>query len=399
MRLPVFHIGALGAALLLSGCGGDQQEEADQSETAEPASAETVSHDTTRRRQELPLADVVGSRACQECHPEVFEAWQQTGHAATFMPAHEVPFLDQLDGYRFHDDYRNATFHYHVTGNDVEVSIPAVFGAERFPLQYAFGSGAHAVSFLTLLPDVKGGSLGLEHRVSWYRETESFDLTPKHEELADPVQDAEVFGRIVHRDIVGDCIGCHVTTSDIVDGEVVNLEPNIGCESCHGPGRPHIEAVNAGLTDLRVQFSKDSWQPADEIQVCGRCHRTIDDIPGPVIRTDEMRIIRFQSVGLVQSRCYLESGQKLSCVTCHDPHAPAASQSTETFESKCLQCHGGSSELASEQSICPKSPNSGCIECHLPKIEVNKHVHFSDHWIRIRENDPQPARSVSQDAQ
>ena len=170
MKLPVFHTGLLGTALLLSGCGSGQKEEAGQSATTEPGSAETVSHDTTRRRQELPLADVVGSRACQECHPDEFEAWQQTGHAATFMPAHEVPFLDQLDGYRFHDEYRNATFHYHVTGNDVEVSIPAVFGAERFPLQYAFGSGAHAISFLTLLPDVKGGSLGLEHRVSWYRE-------------------------------------------------------------------------------------------------------------------------------------------------------------------------------------------------------------------------------------
>jgi hypothetical protein len=399
MKQPVLHAGLVVAALLLSGCGNEKTTKQAGGEKSEPAVSEAVSHDSTRRREKLPLADVVGSRACQECHPEEFDAWQQTGHAVTFMPAHEVPFLDELNGYRFHDKFRNVTYHYHVTGNDVEVSVPAVFGAERFPLQYAFGSGAHAISFLTLLPDVKGGSLGLEHRVSWYRETESFELTPKHEELPDPAQDAEMFGRIVHRDIVGDCIGCHVTTSDIVDGEVVNLEPNIGCESCHGPGRAHIEAVNAGHSNLRVQFSSDGWEPDDEIQVCGRCHRTIDDIPGPVIRADEMRIIRFQSVGLVQSRCYLESEKKLSCVTCHDPHAPADSPSTETFESKCLQCHGGGAEPDPDQTICPKSPKSGCIDCHLPKIEASRHVHFSDHWIRIRENDPQPARSVSQAAQ
>ncbi len=400
MKPPVLHAGLVVSALLLSGCGGGQKDQqSNEQDNADSTATSAVSHDSTRRREKLPLADVVGSHACRECHPEEYDAWKQTGHAATFMPAHDVPFLGELDGLRFHDEFRNVTYHYHVTGNDVEVSVPAVFGAERFPLQYAFGSGAHAISFLTLLPDVKGGSLGLEHRVSWYRETGSLELTPKHEDLADPVQDAEVFGRIVHRDIVGDCIGCHVTTSEIVDGEVVNLEPNVGCESCHGAGRPHIEAVNAGKSDLRVQFSNDNWQPADEIQVCGRCHRTIDDIPGPVIRTDEMRILRFQSVGLVQSRCYLESGQKLSCVTCHDPHAPAGSQSTAIFESKCLQCHGGGTKPETGQTICPQSPKSGCIDCHLPKIKTSEHVHFSDHWIRIRENDPQPARSVSQNAQ
>jgi hypothetical protein len=384
MKLPVLQAGMFSAALLLGGCGGEENEQpAGAPETAVISTVETVSHDSTLRREKLPLADIVGSRACRECHPEVFDAWQQTGHAVTFRPAHEVPFIGKLNGYRFHDRYRNVTFHYHVTENDVEVSIPAVFGAERFPLQYAFGSGAHAISFLTLLPDVNGGSLGLEHRVSWYRETGSFDLTPKHEELDDPVQDSEMFGRIVHRDIVGDCVGCHVTTSEVKNEEVVDLEPNVGCESCHGAGRPHIEAVNRGLSDLRVQFGKDGWQPDDEIQICGRCHRTIDDIPEPVIRTDELRIIRFQSVGLVKSRCY--------------PHATADSQSTAGYELKCLQCHGGGSEPVTGQTICPQSPRSGCVDCHLPKVEVNTHVKFSDHWIRVRENESKRPASASQD--
>lgn len=43
------------------------------------------------------------------------------------------------------------------------------------------------------------------------------------------------------------CVGCHITGSKDpieVDGKVVNL--NVQCESCHGPGKAHIEAAQAG---------------------------------------------------------------------------------------------------------------------------------------------------------
>jgi hypothetical protein len=43
------------------------------------------------------------------------------------------------------------------------------------------------------------------------------------------------------------CVGCHVTGADRlieIDGKPVN--PHVQCESCHGPGRAHIEAAKAG---------------------------------------------------------------------------------------------------------------------------------------------------------
>jgi RecJ-like exonuclease len=43
------------------------------------------------------------------------------------------------------------------------------------------------------------------------------------------------------------CVGCHVTGPKqvLTEGEV-HLNANVQCESCHGPGKAHIEAATAG---------------------------------------------------------------------------------------------------------------------------------------------------------
>ena len=41
-----------------------------------------------------------------------------------------------------------------------------------------------------------------------------------------------------------------------------------------------------------------------------------------------------------KSRCFLESGGRLDCTSCHDPHElPAREERTEFYRQQCLACH------------------------------------------------------------
>lgn len=65
----------------------------------------------------------------------------------------------------------------------------------------------------------------------------------------------------------GKCIGCHVTGSAeaiLAEGDKPT-HPNVQCEACHGPGRKHIEAANAG------DVSNGRTTKVEEI-TCTRCH-------------------------------------------------------------------------------------------------------------------------------
>lgn len=368
---------------LTAGCGTQE---------ADPDGGASTGEKTVASRKSEPsspsIAAFAGNEACRECHEDIYDSYQQTGHAHTLRESHKVPSLQQLDGYEFFDPYRNVTLRYHVSDAGIEVSIPTVFGNDRFPLQYALGSGIHGITCLTLLPDVDGGTLGLEHRVTWYQSDGQMRLTPGHETL-EAAQESEMFGRIVHRDLVGKCVACHATTSAIGEQEIVDLIPNVGCESCHGPGRAHIAAMENGDEDLQIRFAAGTWQPHEEIAVCAECHRSVDDIPDDVITTEEKRIIRFQSVGLVKSECYTASGRAFSCVTCHSPHQPVRRDDPAHYEAVCLNCHGSASDDADDTSVvmCPVSPAENCLTCHMPSVEIIPGIHFADHWIRVRDED------------
>ena len=90
---------------------------------------------------------------------------------------------------------------------------------------------------------------------------------------------------------------------------------------------------------------------------CGECHRHPDMITRASIRTDNIEIVRYQPVGLMQSRCYKFSSGTLSCVTCHDPHAPASRDRTR-YEASCRSCH----------TTAPRGDLSGFARGRMPRL-------------------------------
>jgi len=339
-----------------------------------PSPSDVVSSDHAHR--------FVGTAACIGCHTQIADRHSTSGHADTFHITADSDLAKRLNGVEFEDTLRKNKFQYHFDRGGLSVSLPSVFGDERFPLSYALGSGAHGVTFLTLLPHRDGSTIGLEHRVTYYHQKAGLDLTVGHPFLGEPVEDVEHFGRVLTGQKLTKCIECHTTSGRVENMQIQNLIPHVGCERCHGPGSGHVANMNAGLKDPDFGTAQ-RWPTAmAELRTCGACHRLPESLKKSELMRESKVLPRFQPAGLMQSLCFQNSNGAMRCTTCHDPHGKVSTD-TGRYEKICLDCHGSQSK-----SVCQTS-STNCIQCHMPPVSLEGVASFHDHWIRVRnENDP-----------
>ena len=208
------------------------------------------------------------------------------------------------------------------------------------------------------------------------------------EHPAVPPDDAGYLGRSLSAEAFRRCLHCHATNDRAA------REPNdrpeahdhgIGCERCHGPAGHHRLAIEADLPDLAIARPRLA-APSQIVALCADCHRA----PSKTTPTDA-GFVRYQASGLVLSRCYSESAEGFSCVTCHNPHQNAETSSA-FYEGRCLTCHPaprspGPAPIAGSRPTwrpCPLNPRNDCLTCHMPRVKnaVPRTV-FTDHRIRV----------------
>ena len=323
--------------------------------------------------------EYVGVASCADCHPDQAERFEVSGHAHTFELVAGTDKFDWLAGQSFRDADRDGLMQYALDDDGLWARMGARLPDREFPLQYALGSGHHAVTFLSLIPDDLGETVGVEHRVSIFGDLE-LRYTPGAASLP-PSQEVEYFGKLIAGEQLDDCVSCHTTTSRIENTQVVDLRPNVQCERCHGPGGGHVAAVESGQNELRLNFIPGTTQAMQEIRMCGECHRLPQMLSDTPLERTEPKLTRYQPVGLLQSACFTGSDGELRCTTCHDPHEAAAARTTAEYEQICRSCH-----VRHSVSECVVATEN-CISCHMPPVEVHPHIAFHDHWIRVRDAD------------
>jgi len=322
--------------------------------------------------------DYVGPRVCAECHPGESAFHGRSGHSKTLRLGAEVPLAGQLAGRTVADpESPTVSWSYDRRDGDLVAERHEAGTVEQFFLDYAFGSGHHATTFLTLVNPA--APVVLEHRLTHYSEGDALKITPGQRAAA-PSPGTTPHGRRPSPSDTLKCFGCHSTRTSatgerLVVGEVI---PNVSCERCHGPSRKHVEDARAGRVDLRMPFGSGGWTAESQLEFCGQCHRHPSRGTRDMIRPENTALARFQPVGISQSPCYTKSAGGLSCVTCHDPH-DRASPDRAGYEKACLKCHESSSA-----AVCTVSPEAGCIDCHMPRVDTGQHLLFTDHWIRAR---------------
>lgn len=381
---------------------------AETPETNSPLAVEPVSGNqlnriatTTAQTSLNHNATYVGKQVCGECHAENHRLHAAHGHAHTFRAADEPEVVEKFSGRTYTTPEGYGTYTYESGKDGLLAKIPAKFGDQPFQLQYALGSGHHGMTLLSLVPDPKEGTVGIEHRASWYRNGDQLGATPGQLHTQ-PETLSELFGQKHVGEVMRKCVDCHVTTGTIENQGIVNLTPNVNCEKCHGPGSVHVQQARSMNPPPPFSVGKQDWNAEAEIQLCGDCHRMPAAISQTELREYPKPLTRFQPIGLLRSECYLESEGQLKCTTCHDPHTTITAIEPQVYIDKCIECHHSeatASELATEpkttktssakpHTVCPVSATTNCIECHMPSTTIDEYgTEFHDHWIRIH---PEP---------
>jgi hypothetical protein len=313
-------------------------------------------------------------RTCADCHEQA-DDFARTGHARTLGSAASDDSVELLRHLNVAAEPLREGLSIE-TGGSAPVAAWNVGGEQRKAvLNWCFGSGRHARTWVGLLSDSWGATDALEFRWTWYAERSGFDVTPGQPKSPDPGHFGGL-GVLYDHPKTRRCFACHATQVTMSEGRLSphGLIPGVNCQRCHGPRQQHIDSageIRGG--DLRSESQLES------VHRCAECHRRAEEQNPEDIRADNPEIARFQPVGLVQSACF-RGAPEMTCLSCHDPHRPLEDQDSLGIW-QCVQCHNSAVNKGGD---CSAGQQDDCIKCHMPKVQGNSPLQFTDHWIRVR---------------
>lgn len=380
------------------------------------------------------FADFVGAEACGECHTAQYNAWQSSTHGRAGGAPTRDRVIAPFDGrpLRFRDAVVTPSvsdrgmFTFTVAQRDRPVQrfeVHAVVGG-------GFMAGGGTQAYFAKFPDGTVRFLPFDYsktdRVFFCNTLGRANrgwlpITPALA-LADcgDWPPTRILGSSERFQTCQQCHGSQIevaadTVTRRLDTHYTTLA--INCESCHGPGRQHVDLARsgtiAGRTDIGMR-SLATLTKDQSLDVCFQCHAAktaleprylpgkdlqqhfalklpilLDSIYFPDGRT---RSFAYQE-GHLASDCYLNGS--MTCVDCHDPHTQryrdvnAAPLVGRFSNGQCTGCHASKAQPVERHTYHrPESAGSRCVSCHMPYLQqpnVGPHIRYgrSDHAIPI----------------
>ncbi len=86
----------------------------------------------------------------------------------------------------------------------------------------------------------------------------------------------------------------------------------------------------------------------------------------PPDRADDRFVGQFEQMH--ESRCFRESGRRLGCLSCHDPHHfPTPAEKVAYYRGRCLECHAERGCRLPASDRLAQSKVDHCAGCHMPR--------------------------------
>jgi len=369
-------------------------------------------------RQTQSSSGYAGSKACAGCHRSIYDSFSRTDMGRSMSDVTPEILARLPNSAEVFDPEHNR--HLSVSAKngqlyqsewETDENGKEVF-RETERVEWIIGAGANGMGGL-----VERGDQISEAPLTYYAKTRAWALSPGYE-------DAD---RAFSRPIDASCIVCHSGRPNPVAKIAGTFrtppfdELAIGCENCHGPGAAHVIEMSEGAPTETASSSivnPGRLSPWLADNVCMSCHQTGDarilqpgknfqDFrPGqpldrtlavlmpPPTREDPPRSDLLQHYfSMTLSKCYRSSGEKMSCITCHDPHMqPSREVAPAYYRGKCLVCHTESSCTAPLAARRQTTPADNCIGCHMPKRDIVtiSHASLTNHRIVATPNEPFP---------
>ncbi len=384
--------------------------------------------------------DYMGSAACASCHQEDFDQWQRSLHIRMTKPIGEATVVgDFSEGTRFADHGRAFAF----GRTDGKPYIKVTFGKgapQTFQVDYTLGHKRYQ-GYLSKLPDGRIYVLPAFWHIESKRWVDWKEITP----IPDDAHDLRQIWNT-------NCFNCHAT--NLAQGfdvatrryETTWTEMGIGCEACHGPGRPHVElmsgwekdpatkpaydnsAKNRELSSILKIFSPRSAPPRQTYDTCSYCHGNKQNIflgfrggdryedyaipfliSEPIPANDlqgefwpDGRPNRFnRPQALTITGCF-KSGEAV-CTSCHVAHGSRNPFSLKLNITQgrngdllCTQCHTtlvkgpkptavkplADAEIEKHTFHQAASAGSRCITCHMSDVNWRLLIRRRDHTFQ-----------------
>ena len=218
----------------------------------------------------------IGPTVCAECHPGEAASHSRSGHATTLRPAGRLALSRRLDGTTVADpELPDVLWSYRFRDGALHIARKSQGKVEECIADYAFGSGHHATTFVSVIdPEIPAI---LEHRLTYYANAGALGLTPGHD-IKPPPPGLTPHGGVPPARDTRACFGCHATQISARGSQRIDetmMIPNVTCERCHGPGRAHVAAARRGASEseLSLPLGPGRWTAPELLRFCGECHR------------------------------------------------------------------------------------------------------------------------------
>jgi len=354
-------------------------------------------------------AHYVGMTTCKSCHWQVYETFIQTGmgqswgiankqkSAADFSPANALVYdtIKDLFYKPYWDGDSLCILEYRLLGKDT-------VHKRMEKVSYIVGSGQHTNSHIININ-------GYLHQapITFYTQKGKWDLAPGFEKGMSSRFD---------RKIELECISCHNGYPNLVEGsynKYNNVQLGIDCERCHGPGSIHVANKQKGdIVDTASGPDFSIVNPKrmttdQQNSLCQRCHlqgiavlndgksfldfrpseelSKTENVFMPTYSGSENHMIMASHVERMKmSKCFIQS-EKMSCITCHNPHISVKFTPQTQYINACNSCHQSKNQCTEKMEVRNTKQNN-CVTCHMLKnssIDI-PHVAVTDHYIRRR---------------
>ncbi len=373
------------------------------------------------------------TESCVACHAEQYADWQGSHHDLAMQHASEESVLGDFSDSEFTGNgitsrffIKNGKYFIHTDGADGNM--------QDFEIKYTFGL-TPLQQYLVEFPDGRVQTLG----IAWDSRPVSaggqrwFLLYP---DLAISAGDyLHWTGEQQNWNYM--CADCHST--NLVKGyssatdtfKTTWSDINVGCESCHGPGKSHLqwseldddlkqEDISMGLTHLLHDRKEIGWvidpesgtakrsetaMDNHEIGVCAACHSRRGQLQAGIesdgsfldhYRPALLSADLYHADGQILDEVYVwgsfaQSKMKAAGVTCSDCHEPHSLQLRAKQEQVCSQCHlPAKFASAQHHQHQPDSTGANCLNCHMPETTYMVVDPRRDHSLRI----PRPDLSL-----
>ncbi|MGH9583775.1 MAG: tetratricopeptide repeat protein [Bryobacteraceae bacterium] len=319
----------------------------------------------------------LGRAVCADCHKSIAATQVTTNMAQTWQGT--TPKDLPTHYFETHTEGPGAVIKYLVkrTGNkmEFETQMPGQH-LLTFPVVTAVGGKRHGISFLVRISSLDGlpvpGAPLIEGRYFHSARENRLALSlgfPQEK----PTNYETAFGRVLTPYLKKRCLECHVAPRRVG----TEIESGVTCENCHGPGRPHLAALSAHSRNLGI-LNPDKLPITEQWKPCTQCNAgsslVEDPLPDDLLISDQVTAIK-------NSECWRESGGRITCTNCHNPHQDAPRLVLEARAVKtCLGCHSAS--VANHAGLCPVNRRTNCVQCHMPD-QIRGAFTIADHWIRV----------------